>query len=425
MPLGGDMDKFFLLAEMPSRGMNNMHWGIAINHKIRASGKKLVISGASGNATLSFDAKGLYAQWFRQGRWLKLWRELAADKTPGLKCSGIYSRAISPNIPASFAQAIARARGISAKTGWQSHSAIARDYADHMAVDQRAQEAGWDTSYAGFNSPREMMYSMLERGGREEAGPTKLAMETLTGVKIMDPMGSPRIMRFCAGIPPEQFLKNGNHRYLMTRMMKGRLPNEYFLPQCGRQSADWHLKMTRDIQTFRGKVARMKDDPDMAQIWYPSTGYHDQKGVLTGAYNFSNIAYRWGTKSVQERLDYARSGARKFGEEFGDGLHDGVAIAWQNMPYIKGGWAQWQVIPTANAVQHFNDLSQGSGIYDKNGKLSDPVFFVVGDQLSSLPGWQEGAIVAALKSLRRMAYPKLELPQVNFVPDTRVMVEGI
>ena len=95
------------------------------------------------------------------------------------------------------------------------------------------------------------------------------------------------------------------------------------------------------------------------------------------------------------------------------------------MPYIKGGWAQWQVIPTANAVQHFNDLSQGSGIYDKNGKLSDPVFFVVGDQLSSLPGWQEGAIVAALKSLRRMAYPKLELPQVNFVPDTRVMVEGI
>jgi asparagine synthase (glutamine-hydrolysing) len=84
MPLGGDIDKFFLLAEMPSRGINNMHWGIAINHKIRASGKKLVISGASGNATLSFDAKGLYAQCFRQGQWLKLWRELAADKTPGL-----------------------------------------------------------------------------------------------------------------------------------------------------------------------------------------------------------------------------------------------------------------------------------------------------------------------------------------------------
>jgi asparagine synthase (glutamine-hydrolysing) len=134
-----------------------------------------------------------------------------------------------------------------------------------MAVDQRAKDAGWDTSYAGFHDPREMMYVMLERGGREESGPLRLAMQTLTGVKTMDPMGDPRIMRFCAGIPPEQFLKNGNQRYLMTRMMKGRLPDEYFLPQRGRQTADWHLKMTRDLQTFRDKVARMKDDPDMAQ----------------------------------------------------------------------------------------------------------------------------------------------------------------
>ncbi len=164
---------------------------------------------------------------------------------------------------------------------------------------------------------------------------------------------------------------------------------------------------------------------EIAQIWYPSTGYHDEKGVLTGAYNFSSVAYRWGKKPVQERLDNARKGASKFGEAFGAGLQDGVAIAWQNMPYIKGGWAQWQVIPTEDAVRHFNDLSLGSGIYDENGSLSDPVFFVVGDQLSSLPGWQEGAIVAALKSLRRMAYPDIAMPAVNFVPDTRVMVEGI
>lgn len=265
MPLGGDIEKLFLLAEMPPRGINNLHWGIEINHQIRANGKRLVLSGASGNATLSFDAKGLYAQWFRRGRWLKLWRELAADKRPELKFSGLYSRAISPNIPSSLARMIAGLRGNNVKTGWQGYSAIAPEYAEHMAVDQRARDAGWDTSYAGFHDPREMMYVMLERGGREESGPLRLAMQTLTGVKTMDPMGDPRIMRFCAGIPPEQFLKNGNQRYLITRMMKGRLPDEYFLPQRGRQTADWHLKMTRDLQTFRDKVARMKDDPDMAQ----------------------------------------------------------------------------------------------------------------------------------------------------------------
>lgn len=162
----------------------------------------------------------------------------------------------------------------------------------------------------------------------------------------------------------------------------------------------------------------------IVQIWYPSNGYHDRKGVLTGAYNFSQTAYEWGRKPVSQRLDLAREGARQFGKRFGNGLHDGLAIAWQNMPYIKGGWAYWQSVGK-DAVQHFNILSQGTGVHDAKGKLSDPVFFVIGDQLSSLPGWQEGAIAAALNALTRMARPDLEIPYLEKLPDTRLLVEGV
>jgi monoamine oxidase len=165
---------------------------------------------------------------------------------------------------------------------------------------------------------------------------------------------------------------------------------------------------------------------EIMQIWYPSTAYHDRKGVLTGAYNFSRTAHEWGKKTVGERLDLARQGARQFGRKFGNGLHDGLAIAWQNMPYIKGGWAYWQSVGTEQeAARHFNNLSQGTGVHDAQGKLSDPVFFVVGDQLSSLPGWQEGAIAAALNALTRMARPDLEIPHLEKLPDTRLLVEGI
>lgn len=165
---------------------------------------------------------------------------------------------------------------------------------------------------------------------------------------------------------------------------------------------------------------------EIMQIWYPSTGYHDRKGVLTGAYNFSRTAHEWGRKTVGERLDLARQGAQQFGRKFGNGLHDGLAIAWQNMPYIKGGWAYWQSVGgEAEAARHFNNLSQGTGVHDAKGKLSDPVFFVVGDQLSSLPGWQEGAIAAALNALTRMARPDLEIPHLEKLPDTRLLVEGI
>ena len=167
-------------------------------------------------------------------------------------------------------------------------------------------------------------------------------------------------------------------------------------------------------------------DHDIVQIWYPSDAYHDELGVLTGAYNFSETAFDWGKLPVEDRLRMAREGAARFGKEFAEGLRDGLAIAWQNMPHIKGGWAQWHSIENMEeAVEHFNALSQGTGVKDKNGEMSDPVFFVVGDQLSSLPGWQEGAIASAIKALGRMERPDLMAEHLSWLPDTRLMVEGV
>ena len=164
-------------------------------------------------------------------------------------------------------------------------------------------------------------------------------------------------------------------------------------------------------------------DHEIVQIWYPSTGYQDREGVLTGAYNFADTAYRWGKLPVSERLERAREGARGFGEAFGDGLHSGIAIAWQNMPYIKGGWAQWHVVD--DAVQHFNVLQQGGAVDEGGAEAGPPCFFIIGDQLSSLPGWQEGAIASALNAISRLARPDLPIAHLRVLPDTRLMVEGI
>ncbi|MEM8962156.1 MAG: amine oxidase, partial [Acidobacteriota bacterium] len=162
----------------------------------------------------------------------------------------------------------------------------------------------------------------------------------------------------------------------------------------------------------------------ITQVWYPSEAYHDQKGVLTGAYNFGNDAHQAGRMPVAERLDDAREGAALFNEPFAEGLGKGVAIAWQNMPYIKGGWAQWNTLGD-DATDHFNELTQGTEIISADGARTAPVFFIIGDQLSSLPGWQEGAIASSVNALNRMTRPDLEVPYLERLPDTRLMVEGI
>jgi monoamine oxidase len=160
-------------------------------------------------------------------------------------------------------------------------------------------------------------------------------------------------------------------------------------------------------------------DNPITQIWYPSYGYHDRKGVLTGAYNFADNAARFGRMLVPERLHEARDGAALFGKEFAAGLERGVAIAWQNMAHIKGGWAQWNYVD--DSVRHYNHIIQGTGVDGAH----NPCFFIVGDQTSSLPGWQEGAISSALSAISRLARPDLMLPFLSALPDTKLMVEGL
>lgn len=160
------------------------------------------------------------------------------------------------------------------------------------------------------------------------------------------------------------------------------------------------------------------DDP-ITQVWYPSNAYHDRKGVLTGTYNFSKDAASFGKMPFEERLDTARKGAARFGQEFADGLEHGVTIAWQNMPYIKGGWAQWHNV--TDSVHHYNHIIQGTGVDGSD----QPSFFIVGDQVSSLPGWQEGAIASALNAISRLARPERMLPFLRALPDTRLMVESL
>lgn len=159
----------------------------------------------------------------------------------------------------------------------------------------------------------------------------------------------------------------------------------------------------------------------MTQLWYPSDRFFEDLGVLTGAYNFRENATTWGDYSPAWRLLQAKEGATELaGKAFGDGLNanprDGVGltIAWQNMKYQRGGWAQWQNVP--NSVRTYNDLLTG----DRKSN-----FYICGDQLSQLPGWQEGAIVSALQAVQMQADAAFIAPTIDTVPDSRLLVEGL
>ena len=165
-------------------------------------------------------------------------------------------------------------------------------------------------------------------------------------------------------------------------------------------------------------------DP-ITQIWYPSWGYFKQKGILTGAYMYDDDAVRYGEMSIQERLVEAMKGAKKLHPDFDKHvpIDLGLSIAWQNVPWQLGGWA--------------DDWSCHKEIPDLllNAEPDKKRFWVAGDQVSYWSGWQEGAVrsahhviagIAGLQVRKEMVLETVE-PEASIrkAPGTRRRTRGL
>ena len=158
------------------------------------------------------------------------------------------------------------------------------------------------------------------------------------------------------------------------------------------------------------------DDP-ITQMWYPSYDYFTRNGTLTGVYNYDKDAIAFGNMSLEERIATARKGAIKFHPEFADTRlvpsDKAISIAWQNIPNEGGGWADWDPASDDHATA-YKRLLQPEGR-----------FYVVGDQVSQLPGWQEGAMMSAQHVIESIgSRRKLMVPEDLRAPNTRRLIHG-
>ncbi|WP_020577111.1 flavin monoamine oxidase family protein [Actinopolymorpha alba] len=124
-------------------------------------------------------------------------------------------------------------------------------------------------------------------------------------------------------------------------------------------------------------------DLDLAQIWYPSHGFHSRRGTLIGYYNTGANARVYGQLSPAERTERAvAQGVKIHGDIYRTELASAFSVAWHRTPFIEGGWVSWP--------------SRTSGEYTLLNKPAGHVFFA-GDWLSYYIAWQAGAFDSARK----------------------------
>jgi monoamine oxidase len=117
------------------------------------------------------------------------------------------------------------------------------------------------------------------------------------------------------------------------------------------------------------------------QIWYPSHGIHDKKGVVLGAYTFFEQSNFFERMTPDERLKYAADCGDKIHPGYSDYIEAGVSIPWGRMNHMMGCGTSWT---PEERVQYYKLLQQPDGRH-----------YMIGDQISYHSSWQEGAFASA------------------------------
>ena len=131
---------------------------------------------------------------------------------------------------------------------------------------------------------------------------------------------------------------------------------------------------------------------DITQIWYPSHGFHSEKGVLVGAYIWDQApALRFTAMTPAERRAAAISDGEALHEGYETLVGPAASVAWAKVPYSLGAWIEWESIPGMRQAE-YPVLLAGDG-----------PFYFAGEHMSYVTAWQEGAVQSAHYTVSEIA----------------------
>jgi len=131
-------------------------------------------------------------------------------------------------------------------------------------------------------------------------------------------------------------------------------------------------------------------------VWLPSGGMFSERGVLVSGYGFDSTP-EFDRLSLAEKFAASRSSVERLHPGHGKELEKPIYVGWAHVPHNEGSWIA-SYGPTESAL---NEVPLGSG-YETLIAPDGPIYFV-GDHVSHVLGWQEGAALSALRAVQMVS----------------------
>lgn len=263
---GDRQARHMLVGGWPTVNEMNAHWVHAALERAADAGCDAMLTGDYGNASFSYDGLTGYPTWLRSGQWTRLLHEVgkSADKRPYWR--KLLSLAVMPHVPLSWRRKIDRSRSWR-PSPFSVWCPIREDFARTAGALSRADAAGADIDFYDVASSRQWRKGVVDGLG-SVCPEINLGFRLLYGLPMRDPTAYLPLLEFCAGLPDEQYLRNGQTRWLARRLLKDRVPEMVWgETRTGAQSQDWPVRFKRDRESLLAEMASIKNDPRLADVF--------------------------------------------------------------------------------------------------------------------------------------------------------------
>jgi asparagine synthase (glutamine-hydrolysing) len=266
-----DLDRFFDAAEMPYTGTASRVWYEGIMAAAQRRDISVLLTGKSGNYTVSWPGTGLIRSLVGKGRSLQAWREARAQApTGGVRSTArIYARGgLVSRLPGGVQLAITSRHYddplLNREDWWSPLSPIHPEFAREQRVAERSRARACDRwLLRRVDTPAARLRHLMD--DVHHISGINGAYSALYGVDIRDPTGDARIAQFCLSLPEEQCSRQGVSRSLIRRAMADRLPAELVTgTRHGIDTADWFERLS-DARATVDEELRLLDRSETAR----------------------------------------------------------------------------------------------------------------------------------------------------------------